>query len=131
MAGALGGATLAVAIGYILESTGKNYSLIFLIASFVYLFALVVIHLLTPRLEQVDDIEVAAAGGALSIGTFVGFGFMGLILGSFVGWCAGLIMRAVGVDLLKYMLVSGLVATVLGVLAGVFITKSGSRPAAA
>src|SRR5215510_14241970 len=46
MAGALGGATLAVAIGYILETTGRNYSLIFFIAGIAYLFALLVIHLL-------------------------------------------------------------------------------------
>jgi MFS family permease len=131
MAGALGGATLAVAIGYILETTGKNYSLIFFIAGFAYLFALLVIHLLSPRLDQVDDIEAAPAGGAFSIGTFVGFGFMGLILGSFAGWCAGLVLRAAGVGLLKYMLVAGLVSAVLGILAGVVITKSGSRPAAA
>jgi ACS family hexuronate transporter-like MFS transporter len=57
MAGALGGATLAVATGYILESTGQNYTIVFFIAGSAYLVALLVIHLLAPQLRPVEDIE--------------------------------------------------------------------------
>ena len=127
MAGALGGATLAVAIGFILDTTGKNYSLVFFIAGVAYLFALLVIHLLAPQLEQVDDVEYGSEG-PFSLGTFVGFGFIGMILGSFVGWCVGLITRTAGVGLLKYMMIGGLVAAALGVIVGLSITRSTSAP---
>lgn len=49
MAGALGGATMAVATGYILKSTGQNYSIVFMIAGTAYLLALAIIHLLAPQ----------------------------------------------------------------------------------
>src|SRR5215813_5551976 len=84
MAGALGGATMAVAIGYILESTGQNYSIVFAIAGTLYLLALLLIHLLAPQLAPVEDVERPAAQ-RFSTGTFVGFGFTGLIFGSFIG----------------------------------------------
>src|SRR5262249_28070363 len=67
MAGALGGATMAVAVGYILESTGQNYSIVFAIAGTLYLLALLVIHLLVPQLAPVDDVEPTVQ--RLSVGT--------------------------------------------------------------
>jgi ACS family hexuronate transporter-like MFS transporter len=50
MAGAVGGMLIAKLTGYLLELTG-SYVPVFLIASFAYLTALAVIHLLVPRLE--------------------------------------------------------------------------------
>jgi ACS family hexuronate transporter-like MFS transporter len=53
MAGAVGGILMQLASGRIVEATG-NYERIFLIAAVVYLFSLVAIHILSPRLEPVQ-----------------------------------------------------------------------------
>jgi ACS family hexuronate transporter-like MFS transporter len=116
MAGALGGATMAVATGYILQSTGQNYSIIFTIAGTLYLVALLVIHLLAPNLEPVEDVERPTRG--LSIGALVGFGFVGLIFGSFVGWCAGLISHVTGQTLFEYMMFGGAIGIAIGIIFG-------------
>jgi ACS family hexuronate transporter-like MFS transporter len=50
MAGAIGGMFIAKLVAYILDSTG-SYVPIFAIAASAYLIALLVIHLLTPKLE--------------------------------------------------------------------------------
>jgi MFS transporter, ACS family, hexuronate transporter len=50
MAGAIGGMFIAKLVAYILDSTG-SYVPIFAIAASAYLIALLVIHLLAPRLE--------------------------------------------------------------------------------
>src|SRR4029453_6683709 len=50
MAGAFGGMLIAKLTGYLLQVTG-SYVPVFLIASFAYLTALAVIHILVPRLE--------------------------------------------------------------------------------
>lgn len=50
MAGAIGGMLIALIVGEILQRTG-SYVPIFIIASSAYLIALLVIHLLAPRLE--------------------------------------------------------------------------------
>jgi ACS family hexuronate transporter-like MFS transporter len=50
-AGAMGGVLFQRATGRILESTGNNYSIIFMICGLAYVTAWVVIHLLAPRLE--------------------------------------------------------------------------------
>jgi MFS transporter, ACS family, hexuronate transporter len=122
MAGALGGATMAVGTGYILQSTGQNYSIVFTIAGTLYLIALALIHLLVPRLEPVDDVERAPVR-MFSAGTFVGFGFVGLILGSFVGWCVGLISRAAGHTLFGYMMLAGAIGIGIGVIIGLLYTQ--------
>lgn len=121
MAGAMGGATMAVATGYILESTGGNYHLVFIIAGTAYLLALLVIHLLAPRLEPVEDVEGASAAGAA-----VGFGFVGLVFGTFAGWCIGLLSRMTGPNLFKYMMLGALAGAVVGVIAGMLFAKSSS-----
>jgi ACS family hexuronate transporter-like MFS transporter len=56
MAGAVGGMFISKLTGYILQATG-SYVPVFLIAAFTYLTALVIIHLLVPRLEpaQVEE----------------------------------------------------------------------------
>jgi MFS transporter, ACS family, hexuronate transporter len=51
-AGAVGGMLIAKVTGYILEATG-SYMPVFFIAAFAYLTALLVIHLLVPKLEPV------------------------------------------------------------------------------
>jgi ACS family hexuronate transporter-like MFS transporter len=50
MAGAVGGMVAAAGIGHVLDWTGKNYDPLLFACGFAYLFALVVIHLLAPRL---------------------------------------------------------------------------------
>ena len=51
-AGAVGGMLIAKITGYILQTTG-SYIPIFFMAAFAYLVALVVIHILVPRMEPV------------------------------------------------------------------------------
>ena len=55
-AGAVGGMIFSLYIGQVLERFG-TYSLIFYVAGSVYLIALLIIHLLSPRL---DEAKVAA-----------------------------------------------------------------------
>jgi MFS transporter, ACS family, aldohexuronate transporter len=50
-AGAMGGVLFQQATGRILEATGSNYSIVFSICGFAYVSALLVIHLLVPKLE--------------------------------------------------------------------------------
>jgi ACS family hexuronate transporter-like MFS transporter len=50
MAGAIGGMLIAKVVGYILEWTG-SYLPVFIIAGSAYLAALLVIHLVVPRME--------------------------------------------------------------------------------
>ncbi|NIJ35116.1 MFS transporter [Sphingomonas oligoaromativorans] len=51
--GAIGGMMMAKFTGYILQTTG-SYTPIFAVAGSVYLIAVLVIHLLSPRLARVD-----------------------------------------------------------------------------
>lgn len=53
MAGSIGGMFIAKLVGYILEETG-SYVPIFIIAASAYLIALLVIHLLAPKLEPAN-----------------------------------------------------------------------------
>jgi MFS transporter, ACS family, hexuronate transporter len=53
MGGAVGGMLVAPAIGMWLDYSGKSYGPLFLGAGSAYLIALLVIHLLVPRVEQV------------------------------------------------------------------------------
>ena len=50
MAGAIGGMLIATATGWVLELTG-SYRLLFTVAGSAYLVALLVVHVLAPRLE--------------------------------------------------------------------------------
>jgi ACS family hexuronate transporter-like MFS transporter len=54
MAGAVGGMFIAKIVGWVLDATGKNYLIPFLMAGFAYLIALAVIHWLLPRLQQME-----------------------------------------------------------------------------
>ncbi|HEX8418471.1 MAG TPA: MFS transporter [Sphingomonas sp.] len=53
--GAIGGMMMAKFTGYVLQTTG-SYTLIFAVAGSVYLIAVGVIHLLSPRLARVDAV---------------------------------------------------------------------------
>jgi len=53
MAGAVGGMLIAKVTGYVLQLTG-SYVTVFLIAGCAYLTALLIVHLLAPRLEPAD-----------------------------------------------------------------------------
>jgi len=53
LAGAAGGILMALFAGRVLQATGGNYSLIFIVSSVMYLLAFVVVHLLCPRWDQV------------------------------------------------------------------------------
>jgi ACS family hexuronate transporter-like MFS transporter len=53
-AGAVGGIILSQTVGTILQATGGNYVPIFVIAACTYLSALLIIHLLAPRLVPAD-----------------------------------------------------------------------------
>jgi ACS family hexuronate transporter-like MFS transporter len=50
MAGAVGGMLIAKVTGYVLQLTG-SYVTVFMIAGAAYLTALVIVHLLSPKLE--------------------------------------------------------------------------------
>jgi ACS family hexuronate transporter-like MFS transporter len=122
MAGALGGATMAVAVGYILQYTNNGYGIVFAIAGSAYLVALLIMHLLAPNLEQVEEIEAPPAS-AWSAGNLIGFGFMGLIFGSFAGWCVGLLGHVPGTALFEHMITGGGIGVIIGIVAGFFIAK--------
>jgi ACS family hexuronate transporter-like MFS transporter len=128
MAGALGGATMAVATGYILQTTGQNYSIVFTIAGTLYLVALAIIHLLAPQLTPVEDVE-AEAPRTFSAGTFIGFGFMGLVFGSFVGWCVSLAMKVPGGVQFEYMMIAGGIGAMVGMLAGLILNSPKAKEA--
>jgi MFS transporter, ACS family, hexuronate transporter len=127
MAGAFSGATMAVIVGYILQVTGNNYKIPFYMAGAAYLTSLLIIQLLVPRIEPVDELQQNAVG-PFSLGSIVGFGFMGSIFGSFGGWCVGLISRATGTHLLEFMATGLAVGAVLGIIVGAVIIGFGSRP---
>jgi H+/Cl- antiporter ClcA len=88
-----------------------------MIAGTAYLVALLVIHLLAPNLEPVEDVERSSAK-AFSLGSLVGFGFVGLIFGSFVGWCTGLLSHVTGQTLFKYMMAGAVIGAVVGTVSG-------------
>ncbi len=64
MAGAVGGMLIAKVTASILQATG-SYVLVFFIAGSAYLIALLVIHLLVPRLEPAD-LEKSKAGTGIA-----------------------------------------------------------------
>ncbi|HLA69003.1 MAG TPA: MFS transporter [Bacteroidota bacterium] len=60
MAGAVGGMVIAKVVGYILEWTG-SYLPVFIIAGSMYLIALLIFHMLVPKLDPAPVEEPAAA----------------------------------------------------------------------
>jgi ACS family hexuronate transporter-like MFS transporter len=56
-AGSLGGMCFAQLVSRILQYTGNDYLIPFAIASLIYLVALVIMHLLAPKLEPMKLTE--------------------------------------------------------------------------
>jgi MFS transporter, ACS family, hexuronate transporter len=52
--GGIGGMIMAKSVGLVLDATNKNYTLIFAACTVVYFLAVLIIHLLSPRLERAD-----------------------------------------------------------------------------
>jgi ACS family hexuronate transporter-like MFS transporter len=59
--GAVGGVLFQRGTGWVLQHNGSNYTPIFLVCGTAYVAALIVIHLLAPRLERVSLATAAAA----------------------------------------------------------------------
>jgi ACS family hexuronate transporter-like MFS transporter len=120
MAGALGGVTMAVLTGYILQTTHNNYMPIFFAVGPLYLIALGVIHLLAPKLREVEE-GALVKPRLFSLGSFLGFGFVGLIFGTFCGWGLALIMAVSGQQQLKLMLYGSGVGIIAGIILGIWL----------
>jgi len=59
--GAVGGVLFQRATGWVLQHNGSNYTPVFLACGFAYVTALLIIHLLAPRLERVTLVAGEAA----------------------------------------------------------------------
>jgi hypothetical protein len=130
MAGAIGGSTMAVATGYVLQTTGGNYMAIFFAVGPAYLIALLIMHLLAPRLQPVGEDELLTPR-PFSPGSFLGFGFVGLVLGTFVGWCLGLITGQTGRLLLEFMGLGAVAGIAAGIILGnVLLKRKPAEPSA-
>jgi ACS family hexuronate transporter-like MFS transporter len=129
LAGAMGGATLAVLTGFILEITGGKYFIVFGIAGSAYLIALAIIHLLVPKLEPVEEPDKVDVR-PFSLGSLLGFGFIGMVLGTFGGWCTGLLSNLSGQALLVDMSIGALVGVVVGNIVGNILMKRKTASAA-
>jgi ACS family hexuronate transporter-like MFS transporter len=126
MAGSVGGITLAVVTGALLQKNPGNYTFNFIIAGSIYLVTLGLIHLMVPKLQAVD---VGALIKPVSVGSIVGFGFVGLVFGTFFAWVVGLItLTGAAVPdpdaLLRYLAIGAAIGAMLGAIAGVVISRS-------
>ena len=120
MAGAVGGVMFAVVTGVLLQLRPGNYTVNFVIAGSIYLVALGVIHLLVPQLRQAD---VDAPVKPFSLGSIIGFGFVGEVFGTFAAWIVGLV-NAAGPGMLTYLATGAGIGALVGIVGGIAITRS-------
>jgi ACS family hexuronate transporter-like MFS transporter len=59
MAGAVGGVLFSLSVGWVLTHFHR-YSILFVVASTMYLIALLVLKLIVPRLQKIDTTELLA-----------------------------------------------------------------------
>jgi ACS family hexuronate transporter-like MFS transporter len=52
--GGIGGMIMAKSTGLVLDATNNNYTIIFAACTVVYFVAVLVIHMLSPRLARID-----------------------------------------------------------------------------
>ena len=116
--------TMAVLTGYILQTTHNDYMPIFFAVGPLYLIALGIIHLLAPKLRPVEE-GALVKPRLFSLGSFLGFGFLGLILGTFFGWGLSLIMRLSGQPQLMLMLYGSGLGIVIGIILGIWLLSVG------
>jgi len=118
----MGGVTIAVVTGYILERT-HNYTLVFMIAGSAYLVALLIIHLLVPRLQPLEEIGPQTIR-PFSLGSIAGFGFMGFVFGLFGGWVLNLIFKIPAqLSLANNMVRGAILGALIGIVSGMVIGR--------
>jgi ACS family hexuronate transporter-like MFS transporter len=120
MAGAVGGVVFAVVTGVLLQLRPGDYSVNFVVAGSIYLVTLGLIHLLVPQIRQAD---VDAPIDPFSVGSIIGFGFVGLVFGTFAAWIVGLV-NAAGPAMIKYLAIGANVGALVGIVGGIAITRS-------
>jgi hypothetical protein len=123
MAGAIGGVMLQVITGVVLQKTPGDYTVNFTIAGSVYLITFVIVHLLMPKL---DPVNLATPIKPMSLGTVIGFGFVGLVFGTFAAWVLGLI-DAAGTALITYLAIGAGIGALIGVAGGIAIVNRLSK----
>lgn len=129
MAGSVGGIMLSVLTGAVLQTSPGDYTVNFVIAGSAYLVALAILHLMAPKLEVVD---MGSPIEPRSLGPIVGFGFVGLVFGTFLAWLVGLVTLAgpaavVGPALLGYLGWGAGLGAVVGAISGVAICNALAR----
>jgi len=129
MAGSVGGIMLSVLTGAVLQTSPGDYTVNFVIAGSAYLVALAILHLMAPKLEVVD---MGSPIEPRSLGPIVGFGFVGLVFGTFLAWLVGLVTLAgpaavVGPALLGYLAWGAGLGAVVGAISGVAICNALAR----
>ncbi len=104
----------------LLQLRPGDYSVNFVIAGSIYLITLGVIHLLVPQLRQAD---LDAPVNPFSLGSIIGFGFVGEVFGTFAGWIVGLV-NAAGPGMLTYLATGAVIGALVGIVGGIAITRS-------
>ncbi len=120
MAGAVGGVVFAVVTGVLLQLRPGDYNVNFVVAGSIYLVTLGLIHLLVPQIRQAD---VDAPIDPFSVGSIIGFGFVGLVFGTFAAWIVGLV-NAAGPAMIKYLAIGANIGALVGIVGGIAITRS-------
>jgi hypothetical protein len=111
---------MIVVTGVLLQLRPGDYNVNFVVAGSIYLVTLGLIHLLVPQIRQAD---VDAPIDPFSVGSIIGFGFVGLVFGTFAAWIVGLV-NAAGPAMIKYLAIGANVGALVGIVGGIAITRS-------